>query len=304
MTFTALITALTLYAAADEAKLLFAQGQKLYAERQYAAAVEKFEAAYRLKPHPAVTFNIARSYEALGDLPRALRSYRAYLAAQPHAADRDQVERTIAQLEQRAGSAKVALITTEPPGAEVSVDGKPRGASPATVELAPGSHSVTARRPGAEPVERAFVMPADRSIEVAIAFPKAEPPPKAEPAKKQQPAGVIAAPPARVPATRPLRRLAWLPALGGGLLLVGGGVCYGLARSSEGQLRSGAPSLDPGAAVARGRLFETLGYTLGAVGLAALATAATFFLWPSAEVRAGVVAGPEGAAAVFAGVWP
>lgn len=283
-----------------KAKQVFSAGQKLYKLKQYAEAIEKFEEAYRLKPHAVITFNLARCYEALGDVPKALRSYRAYLAAQPDATDKELVAQTISRLEDRSKSATVVLVNTAPSGAAVTIDGRNHGLSPATIELPAGSHTVTVAKAGFESIERAFVM-ADKSVE--LSFPLKALATLVPTAQPIRPAAVA---PLTAAAVAPLRGKAWVPAVAGGALLVGGGIFYGLAKGAEGQLRRGDPSVDPDALVVRGQLQQTIGFAMGGVGLAALAVGTTMFLWPakSGGPRLTVLAGPGAGAAVLSGELP
>ncbi len=69
---------------------------------------------------------------------QAIESYRKYLALAPAARDRAEVERIIAQLEARPGT---AVIDGEEPDALVFVDGKPRGASPVVLQVGDGRHT-------------------------------------------------------------------------------------------------------------------------------------------------------------------
>jgi tetratricopeptide (TPR) repeat protein len=55
---------------------LFAEGAALYRGGKYRAAVEKFEEAYALFPEPNLLYNMARAYEALGEVDQALTKYR------------------------------------------------------------------------------------------------------------------------------------------------------------------------------------------------------------------------------------
>jgi len=56
-------------------------GAKAYAERKYRTAIEKFVEAYAIDHDPNLLFNIARSYEKLGELAAAIEKYQAFIAA-------------------------------------------------------------------------------------------------------------------------------------------------------------------------------------------------------------------------------
>jgi hypothetical protein len=104
----------------------------------------------------------------------------------------------------------------------------------------------------------------------------------------------------------------WLPAAGGGALLVGGGVLYGLARGLHADLARGEPLLvspaELSALQARGQAFQVSGLALGAAGVAGLVLSGVLALQQSAAPATPSVAlgaGPGGAGMVVVqGVLP
>lgn len=81
-----------------KAKALAQAAQRLYKLARYAEAIVKFEEAYAIRPHPQITFNIGRCYEQLGEIAKAMRSYRDYLRLSPSAPDRETVADAITNL--------------------------------------------------------------------------------------------------------------------------------------------------------------------------------------------------------------
>src|SRR5687767_7995392 len=83
-----------------EARRLFREGDKLYAEGDYEGAVTAFEKAYELSRKEALKYNLANAYERLGRYEAALAALRDYL---PHAKpeEQDAVRRRIEKLEKR-----------------------------------------------------------------------------------------------------------------------------------------------------------------------------------------------------------
>ncbi|MGQ0507574.1 MAG: hypothetical protein ACT4TC_19905 [Myxococcaceae bacterium] len=79
-----------------------------------------------------------------------------------------------------------------------------------------------------------------------------------------------------------LRSTAWIPAVAGGAVLIGGVVCQVAARSTAAELRSDGTSVVTFAqlesAVARGRVLEGVGNAAIALGAAGLGTALTLFI--------------------------
>lgn len=157
-------------AATTQAKEAFLTGQRFYKEARYADAIAKFEEAYALKPSPVLFYNIGRCHEQLGDVPKALRSYRDYLRMAPDAKDKDTVNDAIANLERRLKEKGLQqlLVFADPPNATIEVDGKVLGNSPASVELSAGNHRLVVKADGFEPADRSFVMQTARATEMTI----------------------------------------------------------------------------------------------------------------------------------------
>ena len=138
-----------------EAKARFRKGVDLYRERRWRDAMAEFEAAYRLKPHGTIHFNVAQCRERVEDWPGALRSYHDYLREVPDANDRAAVRAAMRRLEERlaAAGAQLLLVYTDPPGAQLSIDGKERGKTPLHAVLAPGKYELVVSLDGHETVK-------------------------------------------------------------------------------------------------------------------------------------------------------
>lgn len=104
----------------------------------------------------------------------------------------------------------------------------------------------------------------------------------------------------------------WVPVVaGGGALLVTGGVFYGMALGAEGSLRSGDRTIrslaDRDATVARGKLFEKIGWAGGGLGIAGIGAGIAMALMGNAsEPTSSVSLVPTqgGAAFSLSGVLP
>jgi tetratricopeptide (TPR) repeat protein len=134
----------------SEAKRWFSRGVEHYRGARYQEAVSAFLEADKLVPSPALSFNIARAYEQLGETSSALRWYRDYLRREPGARNAAEVKARInalaAELSQRG--VQQLTVLSEPSGATVSIDGLPIGVTPFTGELPPGKHQVLLGLPG------------------------------------------------------------------------------------------------------------------------------------------------------------
>jgi tetratricopeptide (TPR) repeat protein len=92
-------------ALAREAVTFFNRGVTLYQRRQYAAALQAFEAAlrYMSESHNEVAelyFNLAVAHEHVGHRAEAAAAFREYLSRRPDTPDRQEVERRIRTLSQ------------------------------------------------------------------------------------------------------------------------------------------------------------------------------------------------------------
>jgi tetratricopeptide (TPR) repeat protein len=155
-----------------EAIRKYGEGSKAFEQKRYKDAIDLFLEADALSPSPALAYNTALAYEAMGDAASALRWAREYLRRAPSADDRKQVQTSIEKLEARLrekGIQQVTVLST-PPGATVVVDDRPLGVTPWTGELRPGSHRVALRLAGHQQAERTFELRADRALELTLSL--------------------------------------------------------------------------------------------------------------------------------------
>jgi hypothetical protein len=107
-----------------------------------ARAAREFEAARRITRDPQLLFNIAEAHRKAGDAKAALQSYRGYLAATPGAPDREDVEKTIRELEaelkpKTAAAAPAATATAVSPEAlKLGAGSAPKSAESNRLKLA------------------------------------------------------------------------------------------------------------------------------------------------------------------------
>jgi hypothetical protein len=125
----------------------FKEGRKLYQVGDYRGALDAFKKAFMAKEDAVLLFNIAQCHRQLGDDRQAIVFYRRYLADEPRAANRSDVERFIREGEARIQEAEAPVAAPGPyppppppapappaPAATVPVAVKPRP-SPARVGL-------------------------------------------------------------------------------------------------------------------------------------------------------------------------
>lgn len=154
----------------EQAKLSFQRGAAMFRSAQYGDAVKAFLEADRLAPSPALSFNIALSYERLTDTSGALRWYRDYLRRSPGAKNATEVRARVAELAARlarSGVQQLSVLST-PAGASVLIDGRAAGVTPFTGDLKPGLHHVELELEGYRRSRSDAQLRADAPLEVNL----------------------------------------------------------------------------------------------------------------------------------------
>jgi tetratricopeptide (TPR) repeat protein len=142
------------------AQRLFADGVAAYNEHDYARALDRFEAARRVKPLPAFDYNIARCHDRLGQAAPAIAAYERYLAAAPEAPDAGEVRTRVAVLRARVEPAS-SPSPSPSPAAEAP---RPRYTAPIVVGvvgvalLATGAGLVGSIGPDYDALERRWMI--------------------------------------------------------------------------------------------------------------------------------------------------
>ena len=180
----------------------------------------------RAAPLPGLVANQGVVLEQMGEYARAVEKYRRYLELAPEAALREVAELKIDQLMPEV------MFATEPPGAEVFVDGvdTPLGLTPMRARLVIGPHFAEFRLAGHEPAKPAFTLQSGRAQSVRARLVRLEPAPANAP---------------RIgPAAQetPDRAWAWA-ALGGATAAGVAAVALGFMVRSEVDSRDSAPDL-------------------------------------------------------------
>jgi hypothetical protein len=135
----------------DAAKTLFADGNQLLGKGDYQGALAKYREAYAKFPNAVILLNMGTALSKLGRYSEAIDAYRAYLASDAASeAKKALVKVEIDALDSMLGG---LTISVSEPGVKVKVDGKLVGeqATELEVRLDPGSHQVSAAKPGFKP---------------------------------------------------------------------------------------------------------------------------------------------------------
>lgn len=99
----------------ERARTLFVQGSEHYQAGRLDQALEAFLEAWRAVPSPELAYNVARTYERMGEAQRGIEFYRHYLRrAAPDATEREEVEGRIRELEAIARRQREQIMTAPP----------------------------------------------------------------------------------------------------------------------------------------------------------------------------------------------
>lgn len=176
-----------------EAKKAFREGSRLFAAKDYTAALEAFQRADFLKPHFLLKCNIARCQERMGKMVEAAESYRKCLDG--GARKRRRMARKVTQALSKV-EAKISWVEVASPGkgGTVFVNGLDKGPAPMKVALNPGTTVIEVRREGATPAGGTITTSGGES-QVLELIPRDLP--------KPRPSVVVAPPPPQPPPSPP-----------------------------------------------------------------------------------------------------
>jgi hypothetical protein len=132
-----------------QARAQFGLGVQRYEAADYQGALEAFQEAYRLAPHPTVYVNLANCYERLNRPLESLAHFERFLeeAENPTRQQRREVETAIARLRAMLGELRLTIV---PDGATVTIDGTETRRTPILepLRLPPGPHTIEVRMAG------------------------------------------------------------------------------------------------------------------------------------------------------------
>lgn len=205
------------------ARELYRSGETKYKAGDYAGALADFQAVDNSKPTPQSARYIGLCHDKLGHYADAETAYERFLVHVPTKMQKegDEIKKRTEEIKAMPG--KLHLETT-PPGATVTIDGKPQSQpSPLDVDLPPGKHLLHVSSDGHEAQDRdldiAYATRTDVSLQLVE---NAAPPPPAA-VGAVAPAPAVEVTPAPPPPPQEAHSKA--PALiTGGLAIVAAGV--------------------------------------------------------------------------------
>lgn len=221
-----------------EGKARYERGVAAYSAARYKDAIDLFLQADALAPSAALSFNIARAYEKIGDDAACLQWYRDFRRRAPDAKNGRDVDERIHSLEgvlAKKGVQQFSVFSS-PLGATVIVDERPLGITPYTGQLPPGRHKVLLSLRGYADSEQRLELAVDRAQDLNVTLV-----PESEPSAPTPPV-TSAAPPPPPPPAAPVddehasgARFGIWPwvTLGAGAAVLGGSLGFELARRSS-----------------------------------------------------------------------
>lgn len=280
---------------AADASTRFQEGRQLFRDGQFARARQAFQAAYDILPDPRVLANVAACLVGEGRAREGVEAYRRFLreaGAEVPAASVEEARNEVTRLLATLGE---LVLSVEPAGAEVRIDGASIGPAPlpGEVTLDPGTHRLDVRAEGLEPYSRELEVAAGQRVDLRVVLaPRTATPPMPPPEE-------IPVTPAPAPPETPLGRgpLLWSGVAVTGAFLLVGIVTGSIALAQQGDYE------EPRTSLARRReLYDSMNslatatdVLLDAALVLGLATAALyFFAGPEETNRGGATATARG----------
>ncbi len=256
-----------------------AQLSEAYAHHQagrYAEAIAGYRRVHARSPEPRFLLNIGIAYAEMGgQCVQMVDAFQRFERACSACAEKEQGLRRWEALRPRC-VAKV-MVTSEPPGAVVEVDGERLGAAPQQTQLLAGEHVVMARLEGHAPHQQTVRIEDAEARTLTLALKPAAPPEAKAPSAPEPPPAVAAASGSAMTAGGGSDVWAWT-AVGVGVVGVAVGVTFtALAFQAADDAEQATRRVDAADAIDRRDQATTLQWIGYGVGVAGLATAAT--LW-------------------------
>lgn len=173
----------------EDARRLFAQGNRLRKRGDHEGALIKFRAAYRLLPSFKIDLNIAFTLYDLRRHAGAAEAFARFLRKGARKSPPRIVKLARARLRKLRRLVASVRVDCTVAGAMVTINGRRRGATPlpAEVYVAPGTHRLQVAREGYVPISLTLELSAGEHVERAVEL-QLEPRPQAPRAAVEAPA--------------------------------------------------------------------------------------------------------------------
>jgi hypothetical protein len=153
-----------------EADRHFQSGVALYREAKYAEALDEFERAYEIAPHPLVVFNIAECHRELLHYAEAVASYRQFLIDGNGRVPAARLANAQTELDALLTLVARVTVTIAPANEEavLILDGRELDRPVMPLILPPGEHRLIARAAGRRDAARNLQLSAGDSLAVQL----------------------------------------------------------------------------------------------------------------------------------------
>jgi len=154
----------------ERARSEFDRGVTLFAAENFQGALEAFQEAFRLRPHPTVRVNMANCYDRLNKPIEAIFHFERYLSESGRgapAAQRRDVDEALRRLRARVGQLTLRVL---PDGATVVIDDGDSRRTPILepIRLTAGTHRLETRLAGFRLDRRTVEVPGGGEVDVQV----------------------------------------------------------------------------------------------------------------------------------------
>jgi hypothetical protein len=215
---------------------LLDEGNKLFADHDFAGAITKYDEAYRTYKSWKILLNLAEAHRSAGHADRAADLFEQVREMLPPsaAAQLPRIEERLSELRAQLGQ---LLVTSDVEGARIYIDGFEVGAAPLPARrVVAGRHAIRVEAPGRPPVLGEIDVPAKRTETFNATLLAEAQPPAPSPALDLSTPPIAPAPAVSATAAPAEEESSgamwWL--LGGGAVAVAAGVVIAVVASSAG----------------------------------------------------------------------
>ena len=157
-----------------EARRHFQSGVTQFQARDFAHALEEFQSAYRIAPHPSVRKNMAFCLVELNRDAEALENFEQFLAETPNVppAERRTIDRQMRRIRAQLADVTVATTPADVLGLMATVDGNVVSTA-RPVRMTPGHHTVRVTAEGYGAATREVDVVAGRAQNISLTLERA-----------------------------------------------------------------------------------------------------------------------------------
>jgi len=157
-------------------------GNDAYDKGDFEKAIPFYERAYDILPKPVIHYKMGLAHERAGHPTEAIQYYRRFLEQRPDTDKRGKVDESIRKLQEQVEARSTADIRVEstPTNAEVYIraDGtekrelRPRGRTPVTLTVVPGTVEVTLEKQGYETIRESIRADSGETYHYSYSLPR------------------------------------------------------------------------------------------------------------------------------------